>query len=157
MPSHLAKQQVAETTLKYFNLPFGKKIQKFYFSAYIDQLQNSNERIIIGLAGKYMGPRDTYASIHSALEHASATCGVQVEVLDIPSDIIEAAGTKENRLNSATENLSKLDGIIVPGGFGIRGWEGKIACITYARTTNTPLLAICYGFQAAIVEFAREC
>ena len=157
VPRHLAAQQVDDLTLDYFRLPARSRRQQFSFEGYLKRLASASERIVVGLAGKYMGPRDTYASIHSALEHAGCACGVTVEVVDVPSDSIEQAGGRSVRLATAAEHLAELDGIIVPGGFGQRGWEGKIACITHARTNRLPLLGICYGFQAAMVEYARAC
>ena len=75
----------------------------------------------------------------------------------VSSDAVEHAGGRGERLQAAAAQLAGLDGLIVPGGFGRRGWEGKISCITHARTGGLPLLGICYGFQAAMVEYAREC
>ena len=130
---------------------------RFNFPEYLKRLNDASERVVVGLAGKYMGPRDTYASIHAALEHAGCACGVKVEVVDIPTDAIELADAGASRVASAARHLAAMDGIIVPGGFGERGWEGKIACITHARASGLPLLGICYGFQAAMVEYARAC
>ena len=157
VPDHLASQDVDGLTLAYFGLGSQPSKRRFNFSAYLGRLTSATERVVVGLAGKYMGPRDTYASIHSALEHAGCACGVRVEVVDIPTDAIELAGGSAERVASAAGHLAAMDGIIVPGGFGARGWEGKIACISHARTSGLPMLGICYGFQAAMVEYARSC
>ena len=157
VPDHLAAQDVDRLTLDYFGLAPRARQARFNFTAYLQRLTRASERVVVGLAGKYMGPRDTYASIHSALEHAGCACGVDVEVVDIPTDAIELAGARGERVASAASHLAEMDGIIVPGGFGARGWEGKIACITHARTSGLPMLGICYGFQAAMVEYARSC
>ena len=157
VPLHLASQRVDELALAYFHLPPRPTQVRFHFSAYLKRLNDATERVVVGLAGKYMGPRDTYASIHNALEHAGCACGVKVVVVDIPTDTIEFAEAGAPRVASAAQHLASMDGIIVPGGFGERGWEGKIACITHARTSGLPLLGICYGFQAAMVEYARGC
>ena len=157
VPPHLESQQVDELTLRYFDLPSRPRRTGFNFASYLQRLSAASDRVVVGLAGKYLGPRDTYASILSALEHAGCACGVTVEVVDVSSDAVEHAGGRAERLQVAAAQLAGLDGLIVPGGFGRRGWEGKISCITHARTSGLPLLGICYGFQAAMVEYAREC
>ena len=157
VPHHLASQNVDELTLGYFDLPPRPRRTQFSFESYLQRLSGATERVVVGLAGKYLGPRDTYASILSALEHAGCACGVTVEVVDVPSEAVEHAGGRAARLAAAAAHMVRLDGLIVPGGFGRRGWEGKIACITHARTGGLPLLGICYGFQAAMVEYARAC
>ncbi len=154
---HLASQNVDELTLRYFDLPLRPRRPRVNLASYLQRLTSATERVVVGLAGKYLGPRDTYASILSALEHAGCASGVTVEVVDVSSDAVEHAGGRDERLQAAMAQLGKLDGLIVPGGFGRRGWEGKISCITHARTSGLPMLGICYGFQAAMVEYAREC
>ena len=157
VPLHLATQKVDDIALAYFGLAARPRRPRFSFDGYLKRLAGATERVVVGLAGKYLGPRDTYASILSALEHAGCACGVTVEVVDVSSDAIEHAGGRAARLDAAGTHLARLDGLIVPGGFGRRGWEGKISCITHARRSGLPLLGICYGFQAAMVEYAREC
>ena len=157
VPDHLASQDVDKLALEYFGLGMRRRQVRFNFREYRQRLTGATERVVVGLAGKYMGPRDTYASVHSALEHAGCACGVEVVVVDIPTDAIELADAGAPRVVSAAGHLAAMDGIIVPGGFGARGWEGKIACITHARASGLPLLGLCYGFQAAMVEYARSC
>lgn len=160
VPRHLAAQHVDELAVDYLKLPRRaprQRREQFDFESYLGRLRSASERVVVGLAGKYLGPRDTYASIRSALEHAGCACGAAVEVVDVSSDAVQEAGGRAEQLAAAASHLEGLDGLIVPGGFGRRGWEGKIACITHARTSRLPLLGICYGFQAAMVEYAREC
>ncbi len=175
VPGHLQEQRVDEICLGYFGLdavpsadegtdgasgrahsaaagPAAGGLQR-----YLEALTRPRCTVRIGIAGKYLGPRDTYASIHNALEHAGTDRQARVEVVDVPSDLIDAAGSPAQRVEQAAEHLRDLDGLVVPGGFGRRGWEGKIACVTYARLHDLPMLGICYGFQAAMVEFARDC
>jgi len=106
-------------------------------------------RVRIGVAGKYASLRDAYASIDKAIEH----CGIQL------ATVVELSwlDTSEIRtLEDAGRTLEGLDGIIVPGGFGTRGVEGKIRCVEWARTRGLPFLGICLGFQVAVIEFARH-
>jgi len=115
---------------------------------FTDKIDAINRKVTIGITGKYTAVRDSYASIINALEHAGIALGCDVKI-----KWIETTGiTDEN----AAENLIDVDGIIVPGGFGTRGAEGKIACIKYARENNLPYLGLCFGFQMAVIEFARN-
>ena len=156
VPGHLRAQRADEISLHNLGLEARPLDEKRSFDTYISRYEGAEERVVIGLAGKYMGPRDTYASIHSALEHAGTLLGARVDVVDIPSDLIDREPPEERRA-AAAEHLEGIDGLVVPGGFGRRGWEGKIACLTNAREQELPMLGICYGFQAAMVEFARNC
>jgi len=105
--------------------------------------------ITLGIPGKYAALRDAYASIDKAIEHAGVhlDCDIDVEWIDT-TDIENAA--------DAGSVLDSLDAIIVPGGFGIRGVEGKIRCVEHARTQSLPFLGICLGFQVAVIEYARH-
>ncbi|MBX3394843.1 MAG: CTP synthase (glutamine hydrolyzing) [Phycisphaerae bacterium] len=115
---------------------------------YLARLTAGGPPLTIGVAGKYTSVRDSYASVIKALEHCGTKAGVRViidwiEVTDITSA-------------NVAERMSKLHGLIVPGGFGARGVEGKIACIQYARHSGLPFLGLCLGFQLAVIEFARN-
>jgi CTP synthase len=92
--------------------------------------------------------RDSYASIINALEHAGIvlSCDVKIKWIET-TDVTD---------DNVGDFLADVDGIIVPGGFGTRGAEGKIACIKYARENSLPYLGLCFGFQMAVVEFARN-
>jgi len=115
---------------------------------FTDKINKETTEITIGITGKYTSVRDSYASILNALEHAGIhlACKIHVEWIDT-TDITDA---------NAAEHLKEVDGIIVPGGFGTRGWEGKISCVRYARENDVPYLGLCLGFQAAVIEFARN-
>lgn len=115
---------------------------------FTDKIDSRKIKTSIGITGKYITVRDSYASIINALEHAGIALGGDVDIKWIDTTNV----TKAN----AAEKLKDVDGIIVPGGFGTRGAEGKIACIEYARKNNLPYLGICYGFQMAVLEFARN-
>ena len=115
---------------------------------FTDRIGSAKRQITIGITGKYTSVRDSYASIINALEHAGIALAADVKIKWIETTSI----TDEN----AAENLADVDGIIVPGGFGTRGAEGKITCIKYARENNIPYLGLCFGFQMAVIEFARN-
>ncbi len=115
---------------------------------FTDKIGAADKSVTIGMTGKYTSVRDSYASIINALEHAGIAlgCDVKIEWIDTTSV------TDKN----AVEHLKNVDAIIVPGGFGVRGSEGKIACVRYARENSVPYLGICLGFQMAVIEFARN-
>ncbi|MCJ7692064.1 MAG: CTP synthase, partial [Sedimentisphaerales bacterium] len=115
---------------------------------FTDKINNTKYDITIGITGKYTSVRDSYASIINALEHAGIVLACNVKIKWIETTSI----TDEN----VAEFLNDVDGIIVPGGFGTRGAEGKISCIKYARENNLPYLGLCFGFQMAVIEFARN-
>lgn len=98
----------------------------------------------VAICGKYMEMEDSYASVEEALKHAAADLGGSVEIEYIPSEGIDP------------ERLEEFDGVIVPGGFGPRGVEGKMDAIRYARENGIPVLGLCYGMQLMVVEFARN-
>jgi CTP synthase len=115
---------------------------------FTDKIGSRSRQITIGITGKYTSVRDSYASIINALEHAGIALAADINIKWIETTTIN----DEN----VAENLKDVDGIIVPGGFGTRGAEGKIACIKYARENNLPYLGLCFGFQMAVIEFARN-
>jgi CTP synthase len=112
------------------------------------RLRNPDHEIGIAVVGKYAEHHDAYKSIYEALDHAGIANRAQVRIGRIRSEDVEAEGPE--RL------LAGYDGILVPGGFGERGIEGKVAAIRYARTRGIPFLGICLGMQCAVIEFARN-
>ena len=115
---------------------------------YIERFRNVQRSITIGIIGKYTSVRDSYASIIQALEHAGThlDCRVHLEWVD-SAEVTEAG---------AAERMKHLHGVIIPGGFGFRGVDGKIACIQHARKHGVPYLGLCYGMQIAVIEYARH-
>jgi CTP synthase len=111
---------------------------------YVEKIGNLNKEVVVGIMGKYTSLRDSYASIISALEHAGTSLGMKVKIKWVDTTELDVG------------DLKGIDGIIVPGAFGARGSEGKIACIKYARENKIPYLGLCYGFQMAVIEFARN-
>ena len=126
-------------------IPDNSKWQKM-----IDNIRSidKNNKVRVAIVGKYIKLEDSYISVIESLYHAGFENHVKVEV-----DLVDAE--KINREN-AKEELSRYDGIIVPGGFGTRGIEGKIETIKYVRENKVPFLGICLGMQMAVVEFARD-
>ena len=119
------------------------------WATFVDGLTAPKEYgVRIGILGKYAGLKDAYASIDKALEHCGAhlRCTIEREWMD----------TTDLDDSTAPERLAPLDGVIVPGGFGSRGVEGKIACVRHCREHGLPYLGICLGFQVAVIEFARH-
>ncbi|NLX13905.1 MAG: CTP synthase [Phycisphaerales bacterium] len=115
---------------------------------FVQRVRSTKEQVTIGITGKYTSVRDSYASIIHALDHCGAASGCQVH--------IEWIDTTDVTADNVAEKMARLDGVIVPGGFGVRGTEGKIACIQHARENRIPYLGLCYGFQMAVIEFARN-
>ncbi len=107
----------------------------------------------IALVGKYVAVRDAYKSVHEALQHAGMARDARVEVVPIEAETLEGRG---GAAAAARRALAGFDGILVPGGFGSRGVEGKIAAIRYAREHKVPLLGICLGMQCAVIECSRD-
>ncbi len=113
-------------------------------------LENPKHEVTIGMVGKYMDLTESYKSLIEALRHAGIHNETQVNIEYIDSEDFE------NNEAEVEKQLSKLDGILVPGGFGKRGTEGKIRAVQYARENKVPYLGICLGMQLAVIEFARH-
>jgi CTP synthase len=113
-----------------------------------DKIREPKDEVLIGLVGKYVQLHDAYLSVHEALKHAGLHHGCSVRVR-----WIDAEGMT---LEEAADELAHVDGILVPGGFGSRGWEGKILACRVARERGIPYLGICLGMHVAISEFARH-
>jgi len=114
----------------------------------VAKLKSREREIRIAMVGKYMSHHDAYKSVNEAIDHAGIASEVKVRVERIEAEAIEE--------NGAEELLRDVCGLIVPGGFGMRGIEGKIAAIRYAREQKLPFLGLCLGMQCATIEFARN-
>ncbi|HEX2049999.1 MAG TPA: CTP synthase [Actinomycetota bacterium] len=114
----------------------------------VARIDSSSGTVRIGLIGKYVQLPDAYLSVVESLKHAGFAHGVDVDVEWIASDDLESG--------DAAGRLDGVDGILVPGGFGVRGIEGKIGAVRHARENDVPFLGICLGLQCAVIEFARN-
>ena len=114
----------------------------------LKRLEGATEQVEIGLVGKYVKLRDAYLSVHEALKHSGLRHGCSVKVR-----WVDAEGMS---LDEAAAELEQVDGILVPGGFGSRGWEGKILACQVARERGIPYLGLCLGMHVAVSEFARN-
>jgi CTP synthase len=109
---------------------------------------SAEKTVSIAIVGKYSELLDAYKSIHESLQHAGAANDAKVKIISVSSEDIEQMGAKSV--------LAGVGGILVPGGFGSRGVEGKILAVKYARENNVPYFGICYGMHMAVIEFARN-
>jgi CTP synthase len=116
--------------------------------AMVDKAVSASEEVTVGIVGKYVDLPDAYLSVAESLRHAAAAHSLKLDLRWVPSD--ELTGLL------AESYLEDLDGIVIPGGFGYRGVEGKIQAISYARENDVPLLGLCLGLQCAVIEFARS-
>lgn len=115
-------------------------------------VENPSDTIKIGVVGKYTELIESYKSLDEALNHGAISNQLKIEMVYIDADNIDA----ENIDSGNFEDLKSVDGILVPGGFGARGTEGKISAIRYARENKIPFFGICLGMQLAMIEFARN-
>jgi CTP synthase len=115
---------------------------------FVDRIGKADRSVNIAVTGKYTSLRDAYASIIKAAEHCGVHLGVNVNLEWLDTTKVDAS--------DVAQSLRHAHGIIVPGGFGVRGTEGKIDCIRFAREHHVPYLGLCLGFQMAVIEFARN-
>ena len=115
---------------------------------YVDRIGKAEKEVTIAVTGKYTALRDAYASIIKACEHCGVQLGVNVQLRWMDTTNIDRSNVERR--------LEGCHGIIVPGGFGVRGTEGKIECIRFAREAQLPYLGLCLGFQMAVIEYARN-
>ena len=118
------------------------------WASLMHRVEQPEHRVRVGIVGKYVELRDSYISISEALLHAGAHENVGVDIEWISSEDLVSG--------NAEAQLSQLDGIVIPGGFGHRGVEGKLEAVEYARTNKIPYFGLCLGMQCAVIEFARN-
>ncbi len=160
VPEVFEKQHFTDLILKRLNMESGvRTVRAKEWDKMLRNLRSASEKVNkhprIGIAGKYFATgdyvlSDSYISVIEAIKHAGTARGVLPEIVWLDSEIYE---TDNERMFA---DLRALDGLIVPGGFGMRGIEGKIKAIAYCRENNVPFLGICYGMQMLVVEYARH-
>jgi len=156
VPQILYKQGITKVILKKFGLT--RKIDTLNWGKISDTYTDFNENVKIAIIGKYVNLKDSYVSVNQALLHSGAKLGTKIEIDWIDSELLESESgntLNNNEINEKLKLLDIYDGILVPGGFGSRGSEGIIYSSNYARENNIPYLGICFGFQLAIIAFAR--
>ncbi len=137
-------------TLEHFNLPVDE-MKLPAWRDFISSLRKPERKVRIAVVGKYIQLQDAYRSIYDALVHGAVANSAELEIIRLDSEELEGCGE-----TGIEEKFAGIDGILVPGGFGNRGIEGKIAAIKIARTKNIPFFGICLGMQCSVIEFARN-
>jgi len=146
IPKVLHEQNLDEIVIRKFGLDL-PKADLTEWNNVVDAINNPEKGVNIAMVGKYIGLADSYKSLSEALIHAGIKNRTKINITYIDSEEIEKNGT---------ECLQSMDAILVPGGFGNRGIEGKINAVKYARENDVPYLGICLGMQVAVIEIARD-
>ena len=146
IPIEYKNQKIDDYILKKLKLPYKKSVIKPWVS-FTNKLKKCKRKVKIGMVGKYVELEDSYKSLNESLLHASVHNNTSLEIKFIDSEDIRKANKKK---------LSELQGIVVPGGFGNRGVNGKILTAQHARENNIPYLGICLGMQISVIEYARN-
>ncbi|OPL15008.1 MAG: CTP synthetase [Firmicutes bacterium ML8_F2] len=147
VPLLLQKQNLDQMVLEKLNLS-SQRSDMQRWEDLVHQAHNFEEEINVGLVGKYVSLRDAYISINEAMSHAGLAHNVNVKTVLIPAESLESG--------QGGDQLKNMDAILVPGGFGERGIEGKINAVRLARENKIPFFGLCLGMQCAVIEFARN-
>jgi CTP synthase len=148
VPLSLVENKLDELIVEKLNLRMAKPLDIGDWRAMVQRIRNPAQETTIAVVGKYITIQDAYKSIYESLAHAGSSQSTQVIVRRVDAEEIERDG--------AEKVLAGVDGVLVPGGFGYRGVEGKIKAIRYARERGVPFFGICLGLQCAVIEFARN-
>ncbi|HBG50094.1 MAG TPA: CTP synthase [Cyanobacteria bacterium UBA9971] len=150
VPVALEAQNLPKEVLKRLNIQDKTVPNLDSWKTIVNGIKNPDKSVKIALAGKYTKLSDAYISVVESLKHAGAALGTSIELKWIDSEDVCVDFKK------AKDVMADVDGLVIPGGFGIRGVEGKINVINIARTSNTPFLGLCLGMQCAVIEYARN-
>uniref|UniRef100_A0A452SDC4 CTP synthase n=1 Tax=Ursus americanus TaxID=9643 RepID=A0A452SDC4_URSAM len=160
VPLLLEEQGVVDYFLRRLDLPIERQPRKMLmkWKEMADRYDRLLETCSIALVGKYTKFSDSYASVIKALEHSALAINHKLEIKYIDSADLELSTLQEEpvRYHEAWQKLCSAHGVLVPGGFGVRGTEGKIQAIAWARKQKKPFLGVCLGMQLAVVEFSRN-
>ncbi|MDF2384316.1 CTP synthase [Nostoc ellipsosporum NOK] len=148
VPLTMMREKLDVICLKKFGIAEYAEPELSRWKEFLDKLKYPKSKVTIGLIGKYLELQDAYKSILESFVHAGAINECQVQIVNVHSEYI----TPEN----VGEKLDGLDGLLVAPGFGLRGVEGKITAVKYARENGLPFFGICLGMQMAVIEFARH-
>jgi len=148
LPLVFKNQILDEIILSHFHLICKLSDLKDWEKNVIERALNPRHKVTIALVGKYISLQDSYKSIYESLIHAGIENDARVEIKRVDSEDIEKCGPEKL--------LKGVSGVLVPGGFGYRGIEGKIKAIRFARKNNIPFLGLCLGMQCAVIDFARD-
>ncbi len=147
VPMAMEKEELDERVLEQLDLPKNNKDMSEWASR-VERIKNPEDEVTIGMFGKYTELEDAYISITEAFQHGAAETGIKPQFLWFSSEDLEKSDLEDH--------LEKVDGVVIPPGFGKRGVEGKITTAKLARKKNIPLFGICLGMQVATIEFARN-
>ncbi len=147
-PISFNKEKLDERVLKFFKIKSTKKVNLNPWKKITQLVLKTKNFVNIAIIGKYVELKDAYKSLDEALTHGGIDNNLKVNLIRIESDKLKPKEIKDK--------LKDVSGILIPGGFGKRGTEGKIAAINYARINKIPFLGICFGMQMAVIEFARN-
>ena len=147
-PISFSNQKLDKQVLKYFQMKPKKRSNLSPWKRITNIVLNTKKSVDIAIIGKYVNLKDAYKSLDEALVHGGISNKVKVNLIRIESDRLKKYEIKKK--------LKNVSGLLIPGGFGKRGTEGKISAIKYARENKLPFLGICFGMQMAIIEFARN-
>jgi CTP synthase len=147
-PISFNNEKLDKQVLGYFKIKTKKNVNLNPWKKITKIVLNTKKSVNIAIIGKYVNLKDAYKSLDEALTHGGIANNLKVKLVRIESDYLKASDIKKK--------LKNVSGILIPGGFGKRGTEGKIAAIYYARKFKIPFLGICFGMQMAIIEFARN-
>ncbi len=150
IPYMLKKNGYDAIVLDHFNLEH-EEVKLPKWDKFIKSYHNPKGKVTIAVVGKYISLQDSYRSLYEALFHGAVANEVQLEIVKIDSEKLE-----NEKINTLREIFKNIDGILVPGGFGNRGIEGKIMAVSYARKEKIPFFGICLGLHCAVSEFARN-
>ena len=147
-PISFNKEKLDERVLKFFKIKSKKRVNLQPWHKIKKLVLNAKNKVNIAIIGKYVELKDAYKSLDEALTHGGIANNLKVNLIRIESDNL--------KMSDIRQKLKNVSGILIPGGFGKRGTEGKIAAIQYARENKIPFFGICFGMQMAIIEFARN-